>query len=333
MAPAQILAPSDAAIAAAAAALRAGRLVAFPTETVYGLGADATNDAAVAAIFAAKARPRINPLIVHVADAAAAETLVAFDARARALAAQFWPGPLTLVLPRHAACPLSRLVSAGLETTAVRVPGHATARRMIAAAGVPIAAPSANRSGGISPTRAEHAARTLGDDVAIIIDDGPCPVGVESTVVDLSGPMPRLLRPGGVTREALELALGALALTPLADGPPTLDPLAGGDDGAAPRSPGLVGRHYAPATPLRLEAREVAADEALLAFGDDVPTGAAATRNLSPTGDVTEAAANLFAMLHELDSGDFRTIAVVPLPERGLGAAINDRLRRAAAGA
>ena len=318
MAVTQILAPSDAAIAAAAAAIRAGRLVAFPTETVYGLGADAVNDAAVAAIFAAKARPRINPLIVHVADAAAAETLVAFDDRARALAARFWPGPLTLVLPRRADCPLSRLVSAGLETAAVRVPGHATARRLIGAAGVPVAAPSANRSGQVSPTRAEHVARTLGDDVAIIIDDGPCPVGVESTVVDLSGPTPRLLRPGGVTREALEQALG---------------PLAGADDGAAPRSPGLVGRHYAPATPLRLEAREVAADEALLAFGDDVPAGGAATRNLSPTGDLTEAAANLFAMLHELDSGGFRAIAVVPLPEHGLGAAINDRLRRAAAGA
>ena len=232
----------------------------------------------------------------------------------------FWPGPLTLVLPRRAACPLSRLVSAGLETAAVRVPGHATARRLIAAAGVPIAAPSANRSGAVSPTRAEYVARSLGEDIAIIVDDGPCPVGVESTVVDLSGPAPRLLRPGGVTQEALERALGTLVLGALTVG----------DDGGAPRSPGLVGRHYAPATPLRLEAREVAADEALLAFGDDVPAGAAATRNLSRAGDLTEAAANLFAMLHALDQGKFRAIAVMPLPEHGLGAAINDRLRRAA---
>ena len=313
----RILPPSDAALAAAAAAIRAGRLVAFPTETVYGLGADATNDAAVAAIYAAKGRPRLNPLIVHVADQAAAAALVVLDQRGRDLAAGFWPGPLTLVLPRRDPSPLSRLVSAGLDTVAVRVPAHRVAQRLLAATGVPIAAPSANRAGAISPTRADHVGRSLGDALTLILDDGPCPVGIESSVVDLSGPVPRLLRPGGVPQEALEQTLGRLAV--------------GSADDTAPRSPGLIGRHYAPATPLRLAATAVGPDEALLAFGRDVPTGAAATRNLSPTGDTTEAAANLFAMLHELDSGGFPAIAVMPLPERGLGSAINDRLRRAAA--
>ena len=300
----------------AASLLRDGALVAFPTETVYGLGGDAASDRAVAAIFSAKGRPTFNPLIVHVADLASAEPLAVFDERARALARRFWPGPLTLVLKRSAASPVSRLASAGLDTLALRAPAHALAQALLRVVARPLAAPSANRSGHVSPTTADHVLAELDDRIAAVLDGGPCRIGVESTVVDLSAAQPVLLRPGGVTREELETALGPLADAGKAD---------------APRSPGMLERHYAPALPLRLAAATVAADEALLAFGEPLP-GAAATINLSPSHDLTEAAANLFAALRALDKPRFTAIAVMPIPETGLGAAINDRLRRAARG-
>jgi len=309
--------PTQEAVAEAADILRAGGLVAFPTETVYGLGADATNDAAVAAIYAAKRRPRFNPLIVHCANADGAARAVAFDDRARRVAARFWPGPLSLVLPRATGCRVSLLCGAGLDSLAVRVPDHEVARALLAAFAGPIAAPSANPAGAISPTTAAHVATGLGERVDLILDGGPCPVGVESTVLDLTGPAPVLLRPGGVPPEVLEEVIGPLA-RPEAD-----TPLA---------SPGMAGAHYAPRLPMRLEATTAESDEGLLAFGADVPAGAALTINLSQTGDLEEAAANLFAALHALDRPDLRAIAVMPVPERGLGAAINDRLRRAAKG-
>ena len=313
---AQTVAAEPAAIARAAGLLRAGRLVAFPTETVYGLGADATSDAAVAAVYQAKGRAHENPLIVHVAAPADAAHEALLDGRAERLAARFWPGPLTLVLRRRDASRLSPLVSAGLDTVAIRVPAHPTALALLARTDRPIAAPSANPSGALSPTTAAHVAAGLGDRVALILDDGPCPLGVESTVVDLSRPdAARLLRPGGVTHSEIEAEIGPLG-----------DP----DDGPA-RSPGMMASHYAPHLPLRLAAREVAADEALLGFGADAPVGAAETLNLSASGNLDEAAANLFAMLHALDRPEFAAIAVVPIPDGGLGAAINDRLARAAA--
>lgn len=312
-----IVAADASAIAAAAALLRAGALVAFPTETVYGLGGDAGNDAAVAGIFAAKGRPRFNPLIVHVADAAAAAQLVAFDARAQALATRFWPGPLTLVLPRLPAAGLSLLVSAGLDTVAIRAPDHPVAQALLRAAGLPIAAPSANASGQISPTTAAHVQAELADRPAMVLDGGRCRVGVESTIVDLSAGAPVLLRPGGVPLEELEAVLGPVATMT-------------GDAGSAPRAPGLLRRHYAPRRPLRLNAAAAAPGEALLGFGPEAVQ--AATLNLSAAGDLVEAAGNLFAMLRALDAAaGYAGIAVVPIPEHGLGRAINDRLRRAAA--
>ncbi|HXQ50565.1 MAG TPA: L-threonylcarbamoyladenylate synthase [Stellaceae bacterium] len=308
---------TDKDVAEAARLLRAGALVAFPTETVYGLGGDATNGHAVAAIFAAKGRPRFNPLIVHVAAAEDAERLAVFDARARTLAARFWPGPLSLVLKRRENCPVSLLASAGLDTLALRVPAHPLARDLIRAASVPLAAPSANRSGRVSPTTAEHVAAELDGRIAAILDGGPCAVGIESTVLDLAGPAARLLRPGGVPLEALTAAIGAIERV--------------ADSGVAPSSPGMLASHYAPALKLRLEARTVEAGEALLAFGPGAPRGAARVVSLSPSGDLAEAAANLFAALRALDRPEFAAIAVMPIPERGLGLAINDRLRRAAA--
>ncbi len=303
------------AIGCAAALLQGGRLVAFPTETVYGLGGDATRDRAVAAIFAAKRRPHFNPLIVHVPNHAEAEALAVFDARARKIAARFWPGPLTLVLPRRADSGVSLLACAGLDTVAVRVPAHPIAQALLRATGRPIAAPSANRSGRVSPTEAAHVAAEFGAEVAMIVDGGSCPVGVESTVLDLTGAVPALLRPGGVPFEILEALLG-----PLADG----DPI-------RPRSPGMLPSHYAPTLPLRLNAVRARPCEALLAFGAAVPTGFAETLWLSSAGDLAEAAANLFAMLRRLDRPVFSGIAVMPIPEHGLGRAINDRLHRAAA--
>jgi L-threonylcarbamoyladenylate synthase len=312
-----IASPTPRAIARAGRLIRGGKLVAMPTETVYGLAGDATADRAVAAIFAAKARPRFNPLIVHVANASGAAKLAVFDARARKLAKAFWPGPLTLVLPRKAGAALSLLAAAGLETLALRVPAHPVARALIRAAGRPLAAPSANRSGRVSPTTAQHVAAELGGRVALILDGGPCRVGVESTVLDLSGARAALLRPGGVPREAIEALIGRVVL-PRAT--------------ATVRSPGQLASHYAPDRPLRLNARRVRAGEALLAFGA-VPRGAdpAAVLNLSARRDLTEAAANLFAGLRALDRAPFAAIAVAPIPRHGLGLAINDRLRRAAA--
>ncbi|MHB1219000.1 MAG: L-threonylcarbamoyladenylate synthase [Alphaproteobacteria bacterium] len=313
----QIQSASADAIAEAGRLLRAGRLVALPTETVYGLVGDATDERAVAAIFAAKGRPRFNPLIVHYAEPTDARHDAVFNETADVLARRFWPGPLTLVLPRAPDCRISLLASAGLDTVAVRVPAHDVARAVIQAAGHPLAAPSANASGAISPTSAIHVAESLGNKVSLILDGGPCRVGVESTVVDLSGPAPAILRPGGLAREEIEAAIGPVA----------------GDDGSddAPRSPGRLVRHYATRLPLRLGAAEARGEEALLAFGPSVPSGARNMLNLSVTGDLVEAAANLFAMLRALDRpGECMGIAVMPVPEQGLGRAINDRLRRAA---
>lgn len=312
-----IVAPSDATIAEAARLLAAGELVAFPTETVYGLGADALNDRAVARIFEAKRRPRFNPLIVHFADGAAAREAVLFDERAEALADALWPGPLSLVLERRPKCGASLLASAGHETLAVRVPDNGCARALIEALGRPIAAPSANRSGQLSPTTAAHVATGLGEQVTMILDGGPCPVGLESTVIDLTGGEAQLLRPGGIAAEEIEAAIGPLS------------PAGGGPGG--PRSPGQLTSHYAPDVALRIEARTVGQDEALLAFGPEPPEGAAETLNLSPTGDLVEASANFFAMLRALDRPSRKCIAVMPVPGHGLGLAINDRLARAAA--
>jgi L-threonylcarbamoyladenylate synthase len=311
-----ILAASPDAIRQAADVLRAWRLVAFPTETVYGLGADATSDSAVAAIFEAKKRPSFNPLIVHVTSLAAARALVRFDPLSEDLAARFWPGALTLVLPRLEGSPVSLLASAGLETIAIRVPAHEVARAIIDAAGVPVAAPSANASGSVSPTRAEHVAQSLGDAVDLIVDAGPCPVGVESTVVACEEGTATILRPGGVTAEELSAVAARVEIA------------TGSSD--APASPGMLESHYAPDATLRLDATSVAAGEALLSFGDRSLTGAAEELNLSPRGDLREAAANLFAFLRDLD-GRHDRIAVVPIPDEGLGLAINDRLKRAAA--
>lgn len=317
----EVLTPSPAAYAKAAAALRAGGLVALPTETVYGLGADAGNDRAVADIFAAKGRPSFNPLIVHVPGLEEAEALVHLDERARRLADLFWPGPLTLVLPRRAEAPLSLLVSAGLDTVAVRAPAHPVARALLEAAGRPIAAPSANVSGHVSPTAPMHVAEEFPDGAGgrlqLILAGGRCPIGLESTVLDLTGEVPVLLRPGSVTREDIEGVLGPVAL-------------AGADSGV--KAPGMLSSHYAPSIPVRLNADGASPDEGLLAFGPDAfIRGGHERLNLSPTGDLHEAAANLFAMLRALDKPCCKAIAVMPVPEQGLGIAINDRLRRAAA--
>jgi L-threonylcarbamoyladenylate synthase len=305
------------AIARAARLLREDRLVAFPTETVYGLGGDATSDVAVAAIFAAKGRPRFNPLIVHVPGLVEAEAIAVFDARAREAARRFWPGPLTLVLKRGEDCPVSLLASAGLDTVAVRVPAHPVAQALLRETGRPLAAPSANRSGHVSPTEAAHVASEFGDEIALILDGGHCTVGLESTVLDLSGAAPCLLRPGGLTLETLSEQLGPIAV--------------GGGEPDAPRSPGQLLSHYAPRLPLRMDAVDAQPGEALLAFGPHPPPGFAEMLNLSPRGDLTEAAANLFAMLRQLDRPEFTGIAVMPIPEDRLGRAINDRLCRAAA--
>jgi L-threonylcarbamoyladenylate synthase len=303
------------AIARAATLLRAGRLVAFPTETVYGLGADATNERAVAEIFHAKGRPRFNPLIVHVPGLAEAEALAVFDDRARRAATAFWPGPLTLVLPRRRESRLSLLASAGLDTVALRAPAHEIAQALLRATGRPIAAPSANRSGRLSPTEAAHVVEELGYRAALIIDGGRTPVGLESTVLDLSGEAPALLRPGGVTIEQLTELLGPIAAPA----------------GILPKSPGMLASHYAPSLPLRLEAVTAYPGEALLAFGPDILPGFVEVLWLSRSSDLAEAATNLFAMLRRLDRPTFTGIAVMPIPEHGLGRAINDRLSRAAA--
>jgi L-threonylcarbamoyladenylate synthase len=315
------LLPADAAgLAEAARLLRAGRLVAFPTETVYGLGGDATDERAVAAIFAVKRRPRFNPLIAHVPEAAAAFALGVADERARALAAALWPGPLTLVLPAAPGCPVALLARAGLETVALRVPAHPLACALLAAVGRPVAGPSANVSGRVSPTTAGHVLEELGGVIDAVLDGGPCAVGLESSVLDLSGPEAVLLRPGGATREGIEAVIGPVALAAGARG--------------APRGPGLLASHYAPVLPLRLDVADPRPDEALLAFGP-APAGAGLSFDLSASGDLVEAAARLFTGLRVLDAEGRRRglarIAVMPVPDHGLGLAINDRLRRAAA--
>jgi L-threonylcarbamoyladenylate synthase len=322
--------------------LAAGGLVAFPTETVYGLGADATNDKAVAKLYAVKERPAFNPLIAHVADLAAAQHLAVLNDTALRLARAFWPGPLTLVLPKAAHCPVGQLATAGLDTIAVRVPSHPVARQILAAFGKPVVAPSANRSGKVSPTTAQHVLHDLRDRIELLINDGPAPLGIESTILACIDSTV-LLRPGAIDRAAIEKTLGT------AVAPPAVDTHHRGHDGhhhdgktgattaasaPAPLAPGMLASHYAPRTPLRMNATEVAPGEALLAFGAQPPSGAdkaAAILNLSERGDLVEAAANLFAHLRSLDTERAAAIAVVPIPEHGIGEAINDRLRHAAA--
>jgi len=312
------------AIANAAACLAAGGLVAFPTETVYGLGADATNGSAVARLYAAKGRPSFNPLIAHISDLAAAKRLAVFDAAAERLATRFWPGPLTLVLKKRAGCPVSDLATAGLDSIAVRVPSHDVARGILAKLGRPVVAPSANRSGHVSPTTAQHVVDDLGGRIDLIVDGGPTPVGVESTIVALLDGRPLLLRPGGLPREDIVRALGA----DLEDVPTH------GIDPEILIAPGMMTSHYAPRAKLRLNADRVEPGEALLAFGPALPRGAEQAKsvlNLSPAADLVEAAANLFSDLRTLDQAGVTAIAVMRVPMTGLGEAINDRLARAAA--
>ncbi|HTU52365.1 MAG TPA: L-threonylcarbamoyladenylate synthase [Acetobacteraceae bacterium] len=314
--PAECLAADEAGIARAATLLREGKLVAFGTETVYGLGADATNEDAVSAIFAAKGRPSFNPLICHYASAEAAFADVVANDLALRLADKFWPGPLTLVLPRLPSSRVVQAAAAGLPTLAVRVPAHPIARQLLASVRLPIAAPSANRSGRVSPTTPAHVLADLEDAIAAILESGPTSIGVESTVIDLSSPEPRLLRPGGLAIEAI----GPLAAPP-PDHPPT--------------APGMLASHYAPSLPLRLVATRVSPDEALLAFGRPLP-GAHTTFQLSFSENLAEAAQRLFAGLRTLDEEGIRLglrgIAAMPIPARDLGLAITDRLRRASAG-
>jgi L-threonylcarbamoyladenylate synthase len=313
-----LLMPDAAGLARAAELLRTGRLVAFPTETVYGLGADARSEAAVAAIYAAKGRPAFNPLIVHLVSAAEAERIAVFGPAARRLAQAFWPGPLTLVLPLRREAGLAAAVTGGRATVALRVPAHPVARALLAAAGGPVAAPSANPSGQVSPTRAGHVIEGLGGRIDAVVDGGPCAVGVESTILAETAGGVALLRPGGVTAEAVERVLGAPLL-------PSPAPLAAGE---GPLAPGMLASHYAPRARVRLGAKAAAAGEVLIGFG-----AVAGEITLSATGDPAEAAARLFEALREADrrAGLGGTIAIAPVPEEGLGRAINDRLRRAAA--
>ncbi|WP_298570742.1 L-threonylcarbamoyladenylate synthase [uncultured Aliiroseovarius sp.] len=307
----EILSADIAGVARAAELLREGALVSFPTETVYGLGADATNDHAVARIFNAKGRPHFNPLIVHVPSLEAASKIAVLDGRALDLAQAFWPGPLTLVLPLKPNSPLSALVSAGLPTVAVRVPAHPLAQKLLEAACLPVAAPSANPSGRISPSTAQHVLDSLSGRITAVLDGGPCEVGLESTIVGFD-PAPVLLRPGGLPVEALEAALGGTIAVRQAS--------------AGVTAPGQLSSHYAPNAQMRLNAVEAKPGERLLGFGH-----VEADLNLSPSGDLVEAAANLFRYLHQLDDEGDAPIAVSPIPDHGMGRAINDRLRRAAA--
>ncbi len=310
------------AVEAAAGLLREGAVVAFPTETVYGLGADAGDGRAVAAIYEAKGRPSFNPLIVHVPDLAAAEAIALFDPASRRLAARFWPGPLTLVLPRRPGAPVSDLVTAGLSSVAIRVPDHPVARALLVATGRPLAAPSANRSGHVSPTTADHVMADLSGRIAMVLDGGPTRVGLESTIAAVEDGRIRLLRHGGVSAAMLEAA---------SDLPVDERTLV---DDTAPVAPGLLASHYAPAARVRTEAVAVGPGEAFLGFGPIDPALAAAATccdQLSEAGDLAEAAANLFAALRRLDRPGVSTIAVAPIPREGLGLAINDRLARAAA--
>jgi L-threonylcarbamoyladenylate synthase len=319
-----ILPATEAAAAAAARCLMEGGLVAFPTETVYGLGADATNPAAIARLYAAKGRPAFNPLIAHVGDLEAARRIARFDAQATALAQAFWPGPLTLVLPRTRDCAVADLATAGLDTIAIRVPAHPVARAILRAFGGPVVAPSANLSGHVSPTSAAHVQSDLAGRIDLIVDGGAVEVGVESTIVGCFE-APMLLRPGGLPREAIEHVLGRALVQPPDDA----------NDNGQPLAPGMLASHYAPRTPVRLNAGKIEAGEALLAFGPVAVPGvdvATMILNLSARGDLVEAAANLFGYLRLLDTTGARGIAVMPVPHHGLGEAINDRLRRAAMG-
>lgn len=316
--PAPIVACDERNIEAAARIIKSGGLVAFGTETVYGLGADATDGQSVAKIFAAKGRPTFNPLISHVTNLKDAATLAVITDMASEVATKYWPGPLTLVLNKTNDCPISKLTTAGLGTVAVRIPGRDVSRDFLNACGVPVAAPSANASGAISPTHAEHVAASLPHPIdggpEMILDTGPCDVGLESTVLDLSTGTPTLLRPGAVTKEDLEAIIGPIELA--------------GSDDTAPRSPGMLSRHYAPTTPLRMNATHAESNEVVLGFGSgSLPVDL----NLSENGDLLEASANLFQMLHQLDTMGAGGIAVTSIPTDGLGHAINDRLHRAAA--
>ncbi len=304
-------------IAKAAGLLRAGELVGMPTETVYGLAADATQGRAVAAVFEAKRRPQFNPLIVHVPDLATARELGIFGPLALQLAQAFWPGPLTLVVGQAAGSPVSALATAGLETVALRVPRHLAAQALLRACGRPVAAPSANRSGHVSPTLAIHVAADLGARVAMILDGGPAEIGLESTVIDATGERPVVLRLGGVTAGEIAAVTGCA-------------PALASEAGDRPASPGQLLKHYAPNAPVRLGATSLGRGEALLAFGPNAPATGGPVFNLSPSADLREAAANLFAALRALDVPGVAAIAVMPIADDGLGAAINDRLRRAA---
>jgi L-threonylcarbamoyladenylate synthase len=312
----RVLAADDAAIEVAARCLAAGGLVAFPTETVYGLGADAGNGEAIARLYAAKGRPAFNPLIAHVASVDAARAAGIFTGAAEKLAAAFWPGPLTLVLAKQPGCQIADLALAGLDTVAVRVPAHPVAHALLTAFGGPIVAPSANRSGHVSPTNAAHVLADLRGRIDLIVDAGSCKVGVESTIVSCAGE-PALLRPGGLARDAIERVLG---------GPLTITSI----DEEAPPAPGMLASHYAPKASLRLEAEGAEPGEALLAFGQ-APAFSGPMLNLSPRGDLIEAATNLFSQLRALDASGAKRIAVMKVPHGGLGEAINDRLKRAAA--
>ncbi len=306
---------TPAAIAKAARLLREGKLVAFPTETVYGLGASATNDTAIASIFTAKGRPQFNPLIVHVQNFAQAQAFGTFNRHATQLADKFWPGPLTLVVPRVKDCAISWLATAGLETIALRCPAHPIAQSLLREFDGPVAAPSANASGSVSSTSAQHVAESLGRNVELILDGGATSLGLESTIIGLTERQPTLLRPGTIARNAIEALVGLLGVPH--------------DHESAPHSPGRLKRHYATAKPLRLNAHSVQPGEALLAFGKRLP-GTTEVQNLSSAGNLDEAAANLFAMLRRLDKTNATIIAVMPIPAHGLGEAINDRLQRAA---
>ena len=321
----QILPANEAAVTAAARCLAEGGLVAFPTETVYGLGTDAANARAIARLYEAKGRPLFNPLIAHVGDIGAGMRIARFDATAQKLAEAFWPGPLTLVLPKTSDCAVADLATAGLDTIAIRVPAHPVARAILRAFGGPVVAPSANLSGHVSPTSAAHVQSDLMGRIDLIVDGGAVPVGVESTIVGCFD-TPMLLRPGGLPRGEIERVLGRALLRPAEDV----------DEGTGqPLAPGMLASHYAPRTRVRLNAGDVEAGEALLAFGPDSVPGAeaaSAVMNLSARGDLAEAAANLFGYLRALDTKGARAIAVMPVPHHGLGEAINDRLRRAAVG-
>jgi L-threonylcarbamoyladenylate synthase len=320
-----LLPAGEAAAAAAARTLGEGGLVAFPTETVYGLGADATNAAAIARLYQAKGRPAFNPLIAHVGDLDAAQKIGRFDASARALAEAFWPGPLTLVLPKTAGCAVADLATAGLDTVAIRIPAHPVARDILRLFGGPVVAPSANLSGHVSPTIAAHVQNDLDGRIDLIVDGGAVAVGVESTIVGIFN-SPMLLRPGGLPRADIERVLGRALQQPPQDAE---------SDGGQPLAPGMLASHYAPRTKVRLNAERIAPGEALLAFGLGAISGideAAAVLNLSAGGDLDEAAANLFGHLRALDAKGAQMIAVMPVPDDGLGEAINDRLRRAAVG-